>query len=600
MALLLAKKPRGFTRAKLLLTDKTKRWTRPRGAIASVILMLWEAGWEALAADRWTDQDGTVWQMSPGVADPTDVLVAYAAAIRDKLWDQASHFHNGAGIVGTPDTTVLRQKLRSWKARGDFTKSGACEAAVTAATWTRARKHQVEPSIDPICPACGGAAETDAHRIWGCRAHKQDTVYAATDHLRARALADCTSNPALWLRGIVPADLVEIEPPLDNPDSFTFGADALDRYTVGDRLDAPMAEPGPRKADVYTDIYGDGSGGPFSADPRLRRCGWGWCIIEATTNSSWAPVSARFGALPGQRQTVNRSELYALLDAVLATRGALRYTTDSMYVMNSWRSERYAMHTGSNHDLWQQLGKAMTDTGRAPEDIVLNWVPSHTDANEAIVNGTTEKDWIGNHVADTFADKGAAEAQVDESTAALVQWLDEIAGQVITRITRATIDACERDPTSVRTRKQHKDDCNFAGLRAAFESTAHRVPLRDRHFFRQSRYVCGRCRASCAAKPRGVLKTWLKSSCSAPAPTSACFLRATGAAPLHVGNRVVHSSHKVFWCSALTAWVCGACGARGGGGTVGRGYLQGLVKECPKRPTRMGAQNLRALQHQQG
>ena len=77
-----------------------------------------------------------------------------------------------------------------------------------------------------------------------------------------------------------------------------------------------LVDGGPRRIFIATStplvdkpIFLDGSGGQFSSDPRLRKCGWAW--IQYDGDSIWG----QRGSLGG-RQTVPRSEIRAL-DAAL-------------------------------------------------------------------------------------------------------------------------------------------------------------------------------------------------------------------------------------------------------------------------------------------
>ena len=60
-------------------------------------------------------------------------------------------------------------------------------------------------------------------------------------------------------------------------------------------------------------VYTDGSGGKYSADPRLRRCGWAWVCPQI--NSNKIAVHGARGALDG-KQTVPRAELRAILECL--------------------------------------------------------------------------------------------------------------------------------------------------------------------------------------------------------------------------------------------------------------------------------------------
>ena len=58
--------------------------------------------------------------------------------------------------------------------------------------------------------------------------------------------------------------------------------------------------------DPHMHIYLDGSGGTYSSDPRLRKCGWAW--VQYIGPTAWG----QYGALGGV-QTVPRAEFHAFM-----------------------------------------------------------------------------------------------------------------------------------------------------------------------------------------------------------------------------------------------------------------------------------------------
>ena len=82
----------------------------------------------------------------------------------------------------------------------------------------------------------------------------------------------------------------------------------------------------------------DGSGGKFSADKRLRRCGWAWVVLKSKSGvesfkaSDIVVGSQAYSALEGNKQTVNRAELSAVLSACENVAGPMVLYSDSAYV----------------------------------------------------------------------------------------------------------------------------------------------------------------------------------------------------------------------------------------------------------------------------
>ena len=90
-----------------------------------------------------------------------------------------------------------------------------------------------------------------------------------------------------------------------------------------DMIQIPAA---PDSAEVYIDgtpnltaahltVYTDGSGGPDSSTPLLRRCGYAWCTLN---DEELSYTYVRFAGLPGVCQTVPRAEAQTVADALTA------------------------------------------------------------------------------------------------------------------------------------------------------------------------------------------------------------------------------------------------------------------------------------------
>ena len=103
-----------------------------------------------------------------------------------------------------------------------------------------------------LCPHCG-AANTLEHLLWEC----------SQSSPRLRAMRDLYPEPCLWLRGLVPARLVQM--PLLSTEEVREG-------------EWPT---GPRPEDLF--VGTDASGGRHSSDPRLRAVGWAVVLGRRTS-----------------------------------------------------------------------------------------------------------------------------------------------------------------------------------------------------------------------------------------------------------------------------------------------------------------------------
>ena len=79
-------------------------------------------------------------------------------------------------------------------------------AVATAAVWPQQRRKDSTVVDDGSCPRCHAASETEEHVAWQCSANTGHADYKATARLVGQAVAGVQQCPALWLRGLLPAD----------------------------------------------------------------------------------------------------------------------------------------------------------------------------------------------------------------------------------------------------------------------------------------------------------------------------------------------------------------------------------------------------------
>ena len=98
--------------------------------------------------------------------------------------------------------------------------------------------------------------------------------------------------------------------------------------------------------------YADGSGGRFSSDPRVRRCGWGAVKLDTVT---CACPGGFWGTLPGQAQTVPRAELFAIWFVLKATNTDVTIYTDCALAVlgfNAPAKTKISVNSDIWHDIW--------------------------------------------------------------------------------------------------------------------------------------------------------------------------------------------------------------------------------------------------------
>ena len=83
---------------KMLRGSSKGRWSRRRGIIGSLILLLSELGWDPTSPTSWTDSAGEHWAMGGDCeADLTDVINHIMNDVERKVWEKAAKHRNGKG-----------------------------------------------------------------------------------------------------------------------------------------------------------------------------------------------------------------------------------------------------------------------------------------------------------------------------------------------------------------------------------------------------------------------------------------------------------------------------------------------------------------------
>ena len=145
----------------------------------------------------------------------------------------------------------------------------------------------------------------------------------------------------------------------------------------------------------------DGSGDVN--DPRLRRCGWAFCSL-VWVQGEYQLEGVFFPHLGAERHTVARAELRALIEVVRATVGDIVAYSDASYVVNGFNGSRHKHPTGSNFDLWVELGIVLSSHDG---HVIALKIESHASVAQIIMSGLSAQHYLGNALADTFAKRGA-------------------------------------------------------------------------------------------------------------------------------------------------------------------------------------------------
>ena len=124
---------------------------------------------------------------------------------------------------------------------------------------------------------------------------------------------------SMWLRGLIPKKAWPVSPPL---------------------WSYPWIE-GSWEAPKFTGkVCTDGSGGKYSSDNELRRCGWGAVQLDpGAAAKDWKWVAA---PLAGSQQTVPRAEITSVLVVAENTAGNVEVWTDRQNIVNTVDNREWA------------------------------------------------------------------------------------------------------------------------------------------------------------------------------------------------------------------------------------------------------------------
>ncbi len=367
-----------------------------------------------------------------------------------------------------------------------------------------------------LCPRCGECEETLFHQLWQCPAN--DGLEGCHWEHRARAEAEHASLPCFWLRGL---------PPL----AWTYRPAMAP--TQGEVVYLGGSPTKPVVLGAGDIVATDGSGGSFSSEPRLRRCGWGFVVLTpglAVRSCGWGPLHL-------WKQTVPLAELQAVQSALLATEGPITVAVDSVIVAKGIRRGPSFRHS-FNQYRWRVFWECA-----ANRQITVVKVRSHVPAATAVSKGYDPQLWLANELADKLADEAARRAQLPARNIQEVAAADKLTLEVQQHILTVAHSVCQASkelygPSSVGDR-----GVEARGRQAARRSELASAIAQSMHRFSQQRFRCLDCHGAPGMGAEARL-AFFRSPCPK--------------LPLQV-----HPSHKVarhrglLWCT-----VCGKTGSQ--------------------------------------
>jgi ribonuclease HI len=244
------------------------------------------------------------------------------------------------------------------------------------------------------------------HVLWLCPAvlqHDHDDI-KGTNRLASVAQLGKEASACFWLRGLAPADSAVVHTPFPLKAVLTF---------VGPK---PRGE---WTAQVY---FTDGSGGPHSSVPSIRRCGYGIAVLKPAKNSpaehefSWGA----FAVLPGRKQTVPRAELEAIVAVLRHHKHGteVRVVSDSELNVKLYLAGPAAGARTVNSDMWAEFWQLHCNFRL----VDIAWCKGHAGESELRTGRISLHHLVGNSCADALAGRAAQLAMVGPNDSLAVLW----------------------------------------------------------------------------------------------------------------------------------------------------------------------------------
>ncbi len=173
-----------------------------------------------------------------------------------------------------------------------------------------------------------------------------------------------------WLRGSPPVVWHNVEDERDRTEVRDFGGLSIEWSTI--------------LHDGAVWGGGDGSGGNFSCDPRVRRVALRWIAIHCSRGianacaSTWRVAGGQSGPVAG-KQSINMAETIALKQFLKLAPGKVCFVTDSTYVFRGFLNMQRGRMPSTHTDVWRE-----TATLRQSRPVPLVKLERHLAAQEAL------------------------------------------------------------------------------------------------------------------------------------------------------------------------------------------------------------------------
>ena len=367
------------------------RWAQVKGPMLATIAVLLDAKWVPVDWSRWQDPRGCCWQVVPGVVCNQKTCGLMLRAMRDDVRQQLWASSSVAAFLPEGQVPWIAGVRKTWlqlQKDGKHDEATMLIRVFAGGLWPKARAHKEMPlrCPSPVCRLCGHAIQDEWHTAYECPSVLAHPLVAPIADLVEQAHRGNGQALAFWSRGYATDIYNDIPPPTSIPDIRGWPSSTW----------APA---------VY---YTDASGGRHAADPLLRRVGCGAVRVGDVVNASGRldPQILAYmeAALPDMTQTVNRGELYSIIQVlkrVLPDSSSITtIVTDSQYCVNGFAAGRKAQEIAWNDDLWSDF---FDEVDRHGGKVFLRKVASHLELRDVVQGVILLVDLAGNALADSAA-----------------------------------------------------------------------------------------------------------------------------------------------------------------------------------------------------
>eukprot|EP00438_Fugacium_kawagutii_P020690 Skav232339 [mRNA] locus=scaffold1704:401439:402953:+ [translate_table: standard] len=361
-----------------------------------------DVGWNACCFDSWVDDVGHAWHLD--FSDQCLLVrleLGFIASLKRRQCVLMSQQFFGQGLESGLDIVLHKRLLDSVPVQ---------DAALLQTWWQGALQHSLN-SRHCVCPSCD-VELTLLHMLFECPGCIRECGPVPEAWSACYGLVE---QSHFWLRGLV-------------PDGWTRAPAVADEHIVRTGCFENSAG-----FDFSSLFFGtDGSGGPFSNEPRLRKCAWA-VVAVAFENDAFVLVGSITGFVRDGHNpnTVARAELRAFVELLQAIPEGCepRVAVDASFVINVYHKLRRSPKKIRNPhgDLRGQLATLLD------KQVCLNKVKSHITHEEHVSLGRESWSWHANRFADGLASMSATvvapfavedvNAWVFERTKKLTLWM---------------------------------------------------------------------------------------------------------------------------------------------------------------------------------